>query len=83
MNEQEIALDTVVRAMITCQYDGQVHSIAQLASLITKASRFLFEREARYTRGTDDRNAVLEREAAVLIALAREFVDVARKEGRL
>lgn len=66
------ALTMATRALIQAN-GGMVHSVAQLANSITKASRFVFELKNRYLE-PDERPAIMELEAEVMLKLCNEYV---------
>lgn len=73
MHDQRIAALTMATRALIQANDGHVYSVAQLANIVTKASKFVFELKNRYME-RDERNGLLEIEAEVLLKLCSEYV---------
>ena len=67
------ALVQVARALIEVN-GGECYSVAQLASLVTKASRFLFPPTAYYRGESESRRQTMDREARCFMELAHSYI---------
>lgn len=74
MDQNANALRKAVEAMLEAQGLPACHSVHQLASLITKADRFLFPMDRYSTRRSDSYDETMARQSRVMMEMVSRYV---------